>query len=59
MTEYAMIVPPEPPIDTRVRDLEGYVWQRDKDGWTATTPPHVCEDWDRLVRDFGPLQELS
>lgn len=54
-----MIVPPEPPIDTRVRDLEGYVWQRDKDGWTATTPPHVCEDWDRLVRDFGPLQELS
>lgn len=55
MTEYAMIVPPEPPIGHRVEDNYRFIWERTEDGWMLTTDSETMEDWDRLVRQWGPL----
>lgn len=56
ITIYELIAPPEPPIGTAVIDRDGYVWERDEDGWTLVTGPIAAEDWFRLVRDYGPLR---
>jgi hypothetical protein len=51
-------LPLEPPIGAAIRDRDGDVWQRRKDGWWHGVRQPEHEDWQRL-QTYRPLRLLE